>query len=123
MGHELVVIDVEFCVRISSASGGEGDVDEVLAEHIVPHVSSHGSVFVERLVHNVLRVSVLAQEYVLKANFLVTYPCIDLPLITTHLCSDVFLKDSCKGCRRGDVAHPGGKLGVPASNLVSYVAW
>lgn len=54
---KVVVVDVELAVGVSGASGLEGDADVVLADDVEPVALSEGSVLVEDLVDDVLRLS------------------------------------------------------------------
>lgn len=54
---KVVVVDVELAVGVGGAGGLEGNADVVLADDIEPVALSEGSVLVEDLVDDVLRLS------------------------------------------------------------------
>jgi hypothetical protein len=56
-GDELVIVDVELAVWISSTGGLEGNADELLAENTGEHRVSHATILVEDLVDDILRQS------------------------------------------------------------------
>jgi len=51
---EVVVVDVQLCVRVGGAGGVEGDADVVFAQYLVPVGLAEGAVFVEDLVGHIL---------------------------------------------------------------------
>ena len=54
---KVVVVDVELAVGVGGASGLECNADIVLADDVEPVALSEGSILVEDLVDNVLRLS------------------------------------------------------------------
>src|SRR5687768_8252867 len=77
---QIVVVDVELCVRVCSPCGLEGKIDELFAEEFIEDAVAKGSILFKDLVDDI--------------------PGVDLALITSHHCFNVVLHD---GSERGGV--------------------
>jgi hypothetical protein len=52
--HSLVIVDVELCIGVYSASGLESDTHVVLADDIVEDAVTEGAVLVEYFIQDIL---------------------------------------------------------------------
>jgi len=96
---QIVVVDVQLRIRIRSPRSREGNLDEILAEHIVEDRAPERAILIKDLVDDV--------------------PSIDLALILAHDLVDVVLHGRLKGCLISDGRHPAGKLTVPHGGVAT----